>query len=152
MEKDKGKTILIVFILIMVIVIVGIGVWCYNLIKNRDASNPANTINNTDQPASEEYNMAPTDTNSRLDSLPEGDTNNVSGGVEDQEVSHGPVDSEDEAVNLVKANWGEDSTVSIEFDSKDPNGNYIVVIRDKATTKSLYWYTVNASDGTMTVE
>ena len=55
------------------------------------------------------------------------------------------------AKNIVSADWGEDT--SIYFSSeKIEEGIYDIYVREKATTKSLYRYTVDVNKGTFTKE
>ena len=59
--------------------------------------------------------------------------------------------TEEKAKNIVSADWGEDT--SIYFSSeKIEEGIYDIYVREKATTKSLYRYTVDVNKGTFTKE
>ena len=55
-------------------------------------------------------------------------------------------DDKEKAIEIAKEDWGEDDSVSFKFDRIDSKGNYIVVVRDKATTNALKWYTIDVEE------
>jgi len=55
-------------------------------------------------------------------------------------------ENKEKAIEIAKKDWGEDDSVSFKFDRIDSNGNYIIVVREKATTNALRWYTVDVED------
>ena len=59
---------------------------------------------------------------------------------------------EEQAKEIVKNNWGEDDSVYYSYDGIDENGRYIICVRDKATTKALFWYYVDLETGTFDIE
>lgn len=61
-----------------------------------------------------------------------------------------PKTAKEKAINIVKKDWGEDKIVDISIDGIDNNGNYIVAVRDSATTEAKAFYIVNTSNGTFT--
>ena len=69
-----------------------------------------------------------------------------------EETENEPVEEisdEEKAKNIVSADWGEDT--SIYFSSeKIEEGIYDIYVREKATTKSLYRYTVDVNKSTFT--
>lgn len=71
-----------------------------------------------------------------------------------EETENEPVEEisdEEKAKNIVSSDWGEDT--SIYFSSeKIEEGIYDIYVREKATTKSLYRYTVDVNKGTFTKE
>ena len=71
-----------------------------------------------------------------------------------EETENEPIEEitdEEKAKNIVSADWGEDT--SIYFSSeKIEEGIYDIYVREKATTKSLYRYTVDVNKGTFTKE
>lgn len=71
-----------------------------------------------------------------------------------EETENEPVEEisdEEKAKNIVSADWGEDT--SIYFSSeKIEEGIYDIYVREKATTKSLYRYTVDVNKSTFTKE
>lgn len=59
---------------------------------------------------------------------------------------------EEQAKKIVQNNWGEDDTVYYSYDGIDANGNYIICVREKATTKALYWYYVDLESGSFEIK
>ena len=59
---------------------------------------------------------------------------------------------EEKAKNIVKENWGEDDSVYYSYDGINSEGKYIICVRDKATTKALYWYYVDVETGAFDIE
>lgn len=59
---------------------------------------------------------------------------------------------EEKAKNIVKENWGEDDSVYYSYDGLNSEGKYIICVRDKATTKALYWYYVDIETGAFDIE
>lgn len=59
---------------------------------------------------------------------------------------------EEEAKEIVKNNWGEDDSVYYSYDGIDEDGRYIICVRDKATTKALFWYYVDMETGTFDIK
>ena len=59
---------------------------------------------------------------------------------------------EEQAKDIVKNNWGEDDSVYYSYDGIDKNGRYIICVRDKSTTKALFWYYVDLESGTFEIE
>ena len=60
----------------------------------------------------------------------------------------------DKALYIVKKDWGENDD-TVKFDNNDgrtANGEYIITVREKATTKALAWYYVNADTGVFVKE
>ncbi len=58
----------------------------------------------------------------------------------------------EKAILIVKKDWGEDETVKFVEDGKTNNGEYIIAVRDKNSTKALAWYTVNTRTGVFVKE
>lgn len=59
---------------------------------------------------------------------------------------------EEKAKKIVQNNWGEDDTVYYSYDGIDSNGNYIICVREKTTTKALYWYYVDLESGSFEIK
>ena len=59
---------------------------------------------------------------------------------------------EEKAKAIVKENWGEDDSVYYSYDGINSEGKYIICVRDKATTKALYWYYVDIETGAFDIE
>ncbi len=58
----------------------------------------------------------------------------------------------EKAIDIVKKDWGTDSSVYFAQDGKTKDGKYIICVRDKNSTAALKWYQVNVKDGTFTKE
>jgi len=56
-------------------------------------------------------------------------------------------DKKQEAINLVKQDWGTDNTVSFSFEYINENGEYVVSVKDKATATVKYYFRVNIETG-----
>lgn len=61
-----------------------------------------------------------------------------------------PKKAEEKAINIVKTDWGEDSSVKFQVETIDANGNYVVSVRSIETTAAMAFYTVNTTTGTFT--
>ncbi len=59
-----------------------------------------------------------------------------------------PQTDEEKAIDIVKKDWGADSSVNFVVDSVNENGEYIVCVRNRETTVAIEWYTVNVENGT----
>ena len=57
----------------------------------------------------------------------------------------------EQAKEIVQNNWGEDDSVYFSYDGKDDEGNYIICVRDKNSTKALYFYYVDVESGSFDV-
>lgn len=97
-----------------------------------------NTTKNNEQNEVEENNTIEPETNEI--------ENNV---VEDETTT--ALNPEEEAKQIVKENWGEDDSVYFSYDGvKD--GKHVVCVREKDTTKALYWYYVDLETGTFEIK
>ena len=61
-------------------------------------------------------------------------------------------DEKQKAVNLVKAQWGEDNTVSFQCDHVTSDGEYVVAVSSLSSAKVLNYFRVNVEDGIVEVE
>ena len=98
-----------------------------NSLKNNVVNNTTNEINNEN-------------------------TNSVENVVIDNPEPEKPKTDLEKAIDIVKEDWGEDENVYYAEDGKTANGEYIICVRDKASTAALAWYTVNVVDETFTKE
>ena len=88
-----------------------------------------------------------------LNSVIEPENNVIETEPEEQKVNNtNIVNKEEKAKKIVEENWGEDDSVYYSYDGKDENGNYIICVRDKATTKALFWYYVDVDAGTFDIK
>ena len=64
----------------------------------------------------------------------------------------GTTDKKEEAINLVKQEWGEDDTVSFSCDSVTTQGEYIIAVTSLETATVRNYFRVNLENKTVTVE
>lgn len=98
--------------------------------KNTVVKNSNNTVTNNDNTIN---NMI--------------DTNEIVNEIEQEPEEEIPKTDLEKALDIVKADWGEDETVYFAEDGKTQNGEYSICVRNKNTTKALAWYTVNIETG-----
>ena len=98
-----------------------------NSVNNNVANNTTNEINNDN-------------------------TNSVENVVIDNPEPEKPKTDLEKAIDIVKEDWGEDEFVYYAEDGKTASGEYIICVRDKASTAALAWYTVNIEEGTFVKE
>ena len=98
-----------------------------NSVKNNVVNNTTNEINNEN-------------------------TNSVENVVIDNPEPEKPKTDLEKAIDIVKEDWGEDDTVYFAEDGKSTNGEYIICVRDKASTAERAWYWVDVINGTFTKE
>ncbi len=72
--------------------------------------------------------------------------------VEEKDTASSKDDSIESAKEIVKNNWGEDDSVYYSYDGLDKDGRYIICVRDKSTTKALFWYYVDLETGSFEIE
>lgn len=82
------------------------------------------------------------------------ENNEVENVIEEEQQEEGPADKGGEpktdlekAIDIVKEEWGKDSSVYFAEDGKTNSGDYVICVRDNSTTKALAWYTVNVEKG-----
>lgn len=112
--------------------------------KNNTKQTVANTLENTNK-TNEENKLEENNTVVEEPEKNEVGENNVAEGKDENAP-------EEQAKQIVKDNWGEDNTVYFSYDGKDENGRYIICVREKATTKALYWYYVDIETGTFDIQ
>ena len=135
----------ILYVVIIVVLIIA-GIFTAKKIteKNDTKQTSANTLENTNK-TNEENKL---EGNNTVVEEPEKDD------VEENNVAEGKDENapEEQAKQIVKDNWGEDNTVYFSYDGKDENGRYIICVREKASTKALYWYYVDVETGTFDIK
>lgn len=137
-----GKKILYIVIIIVLIIA---GVFIAKEIAKKDETKQtvANTLENTNK-TNEENKVEENNV------VVEPEENNV---VENKVETGTTQDApEEKAKQIAINNWGEDDTVYFSYDGKDERGRYIICVREKATTKALYWYYVDVETGTFDIE
>lgn len=64
----------------------------------------------------------------------------------------GTTDKKEQAINLVKAQWGEDNTVTFRCDSVTSSGEYIIAVVSSETASVKNYFIVNLEKKTVTVD
>lgn len=138
-----GKKILYI-VIIVVLIIAGIFVAKQISEKNGIKQTGANTLENTNK-INKENKLE--ENNTVVEELEKNEVqkNNVAEGKDENAP-------EEQAKQIVKDNWGEDDTIYLSYDGKDKDGKYIICVREKATTKALYWYYVDVETGTFEIQ
>jgi len=154
---DKKKLIIIVLLfLVLIISAVLLTVKLFNLenetvktstdnvIENSIANNtiqnevPNNIVNNTVQ--------------NNVNNVIQNETNNTSTNTKQEEVKEDAQTNEEKAVNIVEKIWKDEKDIYCSFEEIDSEGNYIICVRDKETTRALYWYKVDIESGKATIK
>ena len=135
------KKILYVIIIIALIV-AGIYVAKHMSEEKEITQTGANTIENTTNNKEENEEVE----NNTL----EPEVNEIENNVVEEETTT-QLDPKEEAIQIVKDNWGEDDTVYFSYDGvKD--GKHVVCVRESSTTKALYRYYVDIETGSFEIE
>jgi len=72
--------------------------------------------------------------------------------VAKDEFAEGTTDKKQQAIDLVKEKWGEDSTVSFRCDSVNSSGEYIIAVISKSSATVKNYFKVNLKDKTVELE
>lgn len=72
--------------------------------------------------------------------------------VYESDTDTGSTNKKEEAINLVKEKWGEDSTVSFTCDSITVNGEYIIAVISNEKATVLNYFRVNLDNKTVVVD
>lgn len=161
----KSNKILII-LLIMALIIIGclisenkeLGKLDNNVIENKvqkvenKVSKPTNNkVENTTKDKDENLvNNTVNDNNVVENTVPNEVVQNTV--TEETTSSQSPKEDNDQkAINMVKQDWGEDSSVTFKIDEKKENGKYVVSVVDKKTTAVLVWYDVDVKNNTIQV-
>ena len=106
-----------------------------------------NVLNNTATTTEEQNNTEqPTTTTSEPNTVYQSDK------VYNSNSEVGTTNKKEEAINLVKQEWGEDSTVTFSCDSVTTNGEYIIAVTSLETATVKSYFRVNLENKTVTVE
>ncbi len=107
-----------------------------------------NIIENTVEKTIEE-NIIPSET---VTKLPEPTTVYQSQEVYESNSDIGTTDKKEQAIELVKQTWGEDSTVTFTCDSVTTEGEYIIAVTSLETATVKNYFRVNLKNKTVNVE
>ena len=132
---------------IVIIVLIFLGVYCAKrIIKNN------NTVVETGAKTTNKGNNTIIENLVNEKELDEQKKNTENNEEKDKEENKTNAESpKEKAIRIVKENWGEDDTVYF-FCENEENGKYPVAVRDKNTTKALYWYYVDIETGTFEIK
>lgn len=138
-----GKKILYI-VIIIALIIAGI----FTAKKITEKNNTKQTVTNTLEKTNKTNKENMLEENNTVVEEPEKNE------VEENNVAEGKDENapEERAKQIAKDNWGEDDTVYFSYDGKDEKGRYIICVREKATTKALYWYYVDVETGTFDIK
>ena len=134
------KTIIIV-IAVMLVVLVGVIVG-----KSISGVNTSNTVS-SEKIDNSLYSVSNNNVDKKAENEKSNTVNNVLNTVDNTENKEEKTDL-DKAMDLVKKDWGEDSTVYFAQDGKTENGEIIICVRDNKTTGARAWYSVDVTAGT----
>lgn len=144
---------IVIYIIIIIVLIIG-GIFTAKKISEKGSNVPVSTNTtgkNESKPENEVNNVNEVnevnETNEVTNETTENNTNTTK--PDNTNANQAP---EEKAKELVKLNWGEDDSVYYSYDGKDENGNYIICVRKKDTTKALYWYYVDIETGTLEIK
>ena len=137
-----GKKILYI-VIIIILIIAGIFIAKEITKKDETKQTVANSLENTNK-TNEENKVE----ENNIGVEPE-ENNVVENKVETGTTQDAP---EEKAKQIAINNWGEDDTVYFSYDGKDEKGRYIICVREKTTTKALYWYYVDVETGAFDIE
>lgn len=80
------------------------------------------------------------------------ETADFSNSVYEDDSDVGTIDKKQEAIDLVKKQWGEDNTVTFSCDSITSDGIYIIAVTSKERAVVLNYFKVNLTDKTVTLD
>lgn len=162
MQNPKKKIIIIVVAVILVMLITLLTIILINIEKNKQKE-----VSNLNQNAIESNiieNIAENKieneliTNTIVDESKKEENNSsaITPTTSEEEVTKTEIEKEvnnkEKAINIAKKAWGEDSNVYFTFETIESNGNYVVYVREKETTRTISVYTINLQTGTYTKE
>ncbi len=149
MGKKKMVIIVLVFALLVVSAVL-LAVKLFNLKNETVKTSTENVIeNSTVNTIKNEVSNNVVENN--VNSVVQNETDNTTN-TKQEEVKEDTETSEQKAVAIVEKIWKDEKNVYCSFEELDVEGNYIVCVRNKETTKALYWYTVNIETEKATIK
>ena len=128
------KKTLIIIIAVMLVVLIGI-------IVGKSINESNNSIQTDSGKIENNINKV---SNKDVDKKTENKAENTSSNEANNTIDN----TEKEEKPAVKKDWGDDDTVYFAQDGKTDNGEFIICVRDNATTGARAWYSVNVEAGT----
>lgn len=162
---DK-KNVIIVIVLIIVAIVLAIvaGQVTFNLTKKdkETSSNVANETSNSTIVAQytmdkeTQYSIVPENTvdegNNTITEQKSGTNTVPSSTIYETNPDLGATDRKQEAIELVKKEWGEDNTVTFRCDYVTESGEYRIAVISTETASVKNYFTVNLENKTVEVE
>lgn len=150
-----NKRILIIGIVI--ILIIG-GILIANAISKKDKTidTMSNQINTENKIENKEENKLNNAINSNMINNNVTEENNKDDnekeGVDNNPYVSTNADKIGKAIEIVKKDWGEDNTVNFVYAGQNEKDEYEICVREKTTTKAIFWYYVDVDNGTFTTD
>lgn len=80
------------------------------------------------------------------------ETKDFTNSIYEDNSSVGTTDKKQEAINLVKNQWGEDDSVTFSCDSITPDGIYVIAVTSKERAVVLNYFRVDLSSKSVTID
>lgn len=163
MEK-KNIIIFVVLVIVAIVLAIFAGIATFNLTKKDNKQAEANTVNETNSTVVARYeltNEVQYSIQMEDDVLPDTNTTTEpntgtsvvpSSAIYETNPDVGATDKKQEAIELVKKEWGEDSTVSFRCDHVTENGEYMIAVTSLETATVKNYFKVNLENKTVEVE
>lgn len=154
---DRKKLIIIILVLILLVVsAVLLTIKLFDLENETVKTSTENVIensmvNNTIQ-NEVSNNVVNNTVQNNVNNVVKNEINNITTNTKKEEEKKDTQTNEEKAVSIVEKIWRNEKNVYCSFEEIDSEGNYIVCVRNKETTKALYWYTVNIETGKATIK
>lgn len=151
---NKVKVCIGIIIIILVIVI------CANVFKKDEDTTNSENITNTSNISEEnkianntvENEVANEIENTNVVENQKLETVDLSNTVYESNSDVGTTDKKQEAIDLVKNQWGEDDTVTFSCDSITSDGIYIIAVTSKERAEVLSYFRVDLTAKTVTID
>lgn len=155
---DKKKLVIIILaITLLIISAVLLTIKLFNLENDTVKTSTDNVIENSISNNTIENEVSNNVVNNTIQNnistnTTQNETNNTTTTNKQEETKEESQTNEEKAVSIVEKIWNNEKDVYCSFEEEDNEGNYIVCVRDKETTRALYWYTVDIETGKATVK
>ncbi len=157
-----NKKIKILIIIILIILVCLICFFTFRNSKTEEVNVPVNETNEISENMKnivEENEIISNEVEDKVNSQEETQTNPVtptdivpSSSVYESNTDVGTTDKKQEAIDLVKEKWGEDSSVTFRCDSVTTSGEYIIAVVSLETASVRNYFKVNLESKTVTVD
>lgn len=156
MDNNKVKICIAIIAVILVIVICAV---VFNKSENTNDVN-SNTVENVTNTEVENEIENTTIENATVENTvteqvvenEQLETKDFSNSVYESSSDAGTTNKKEEAINLVKKQWGEDNTVTFTCDSITSDGIYIIAVTSKERAVVLNYFRVDLANQTVTVD